>query len=518
MSTIEERARAAMRAIAATVDDAPPLVLTPAATVDDAGPLPLPPAADPATGPDRTPAPDEVRATPHGGGEPGVRERDTLRRPRGASGPDTGRRDTGRRDTGRPAGRGWSHRHWSLLAPIAAVIAIVAVATTLAVIRNVPNTPVAVPSGTASAAGTSPVTSAASGATVPPGLAGVPEYYAAWMQAEKPYLIVGDTLTGKTLGTFSAPDGVSFSGGVYGTSSDDRTFIVTGTRLSGSQKGTTVWYLLRILAGAEGGPPLELETLQIPVRQSPAGVALSPDGTEVAVAVGGRPATLRVYSVATGALLRQWSTTATGKLTAQAADAGSWPLTASVLRWSPDGRQLAFAWNAAAIRVLNASGPGGDLITASKQIAAIGTTYGTLSSLTCDAAAGWNLLAGGQKVVCAGSEQTGKPPGDIAGGWTCPSGDRVSVGFVWEETTSNGGGGFGIGVSEPECPGQVAAPDAYGPHIGWTSANGTEIIGLLLWQGHQRFGVFDGGKYTPLPALPNSWGDPAIVLNGAEAF
>jgi hypothetical protein len=96
MTTTEDRARAAMRAIAGTVNDAPPLRLEAAK--------------------DLTPALEEARL--------GSRRRDAPR-PGGASRPG---------GAPRPGGRGGERRRrWSLLAPIAAAVTIVAVAVTLVV-------------------------------------------------------------------------------------------------------------------------------------------------------------------------------------------------------------------------------------------------------------------------------------------------------------------------------------------------------------------------------------------------
>ena len=229
---------------------------------------------------------------------------------------------------------------------------------------------------------------------------------------------MGNTFTGQTIATVGAPAGV-FLEAVYGTAADDRTFIVTGQRLHGADAGT-VWYLLRIAPGS--ATPARLTPLPIPVRQDPAGAALSPDGTELAVALPGSPATLRVYSVATGALLREWSTTASGELTAEKVPSGSWQFTAMVLRWSSDGRQLAFTWNASAIRVLDATAPDGDLIARSELDAGtgIGTGYGLDGvSNTCDAAQGWQPItvskgaAAGQGTVCAGSDPVRQPPAEL---------------------------------------------------------------------------------------------------------
>ncbi|HEX3516364.1 MAG TPA: hypothetical protein VHT26_20430, partial [Trebonia sp.] len=182
MTTTEDRARAAMRAIAGTVNDAPPLLLAAAR--------------------DLKPVPDEVRADGHGSRRLGLHrpslhlpslQRPSLHRPGGA--PGRGSRGGGRR------------RRWSVLAPVAAAVTIVALAVTLAVIRNVPNGGVAGPSTATPTAGPR----ATSGATA----TGVPEYYVAWMQADTPYLVVGNTFTGKTIATVASPAGVSLTA-VYG--------------------------------------------------------------------------------------------------------------------------------------------------------------------------------------------------------------------------------------------------------------------------------------------------------------
>jgi hypothetical protein len=40
------------------------------------------------------------------------------------------------------------------------------------------------------------------------------------------------------------------------------------------------------------------------------------------------------------------------------------------------------------------------------------------------------------------------------------------------------------------------------------------VIGSLVWDGHTRFGLFDDGQFTPLPALPISVPVPTGVLIG----
>jgi hypothetical protein len=452
MISAEDRARAAMRAIADTVHDAPPL----------------------------QPAP--VRKLPRAAAQP----------------------------------RRWRPR----LAPVAAAVAVAAVAIGLVIVKNVPNGRLAapVPSTVAPAASaTAPSSPATSGAPKT-----APEHYVALMQAPAPYLVVGDTFTGKRSATIMAPDGVYLQG-VYGAADDDATFIVTGDRQRGVA-ASAVWYLLRIAPG--GGARARLTPLPIPVRQDPAGVAVSPDGTELAVALPGSPATLRVYSMATGNLLRTWSATVPGELTAEKTKTLSPDLlyTAMVLRWSSDGRQLAFAWDASGIRVLNAAAPDGNLITSSTAIAAIGTTYTPDGSFVCHAAQGWQLIAGGRGVVCGGSAQTellqtspaggGQPT--AASGGSCTRNQQTDIGFITETKFSGGGGEIGIAADETGCAGQAQAAD--GAYIGWASADGSILIGSQVWDGHSRFGIFRGDRFTPLPALPASTPTPTGVLLGTDAW
>jgi len=156
MITTEDRARAAMRAIGDTVRDAPPLELAPVA-------LDLPAAAD------------EVQLGGHG------LRRVSLRRPGGAARPDRRGRD----------------RRWrSKLAPIAAAVAVAAVAIALVTIKDARNGRVASPS---------PSTTSTRPADKNVSIPGVPEYYVAWMQASTPYLVVGDTATGKQVGEVVEP-------------------------------------------------------------------------------------------------------------------------------------------------------------------------------------------------------------------------------------------------------------------------------------------------------------------------
>jgi len=464
MITTEDRARAAMRAIGDIVRDAPPLELALSA-------------------PDLPAAADEVQFGGHGA------RRVSLRRPGGAA---------------RPASRGRDRRWRSKLAPIAAAVAVAAVAIALVTIKDVPNGRVASPSPSTTSTG--PVDKNVS-------IPGVPEYYVAWMQADTPYLVVGDTATGKQVGEVAEPHGVHLEG-IYGAAADDRTFIVMGDRLFGPpDEGTAVFYLLRIDTG--GSTPALLTRVPTPPRRNPAGIAISPDGTKLAVALAGSPATVRIYSIATGQVLRSWSATVPGAVAVESASAagGSSQFTAArVLRWSSDGRRLAFAWNSTAIRVLDVSAPDGNLITSSSLLAAIGTTHSAIGSFACDASQGWQLTEGGQGVICAGSVHADGPPTSVGSGGACTYSGRTSIGFLEETKGGHGSARTSLVDFEPECSAKAGYPD--GGYIGWANADASVVIGSLVWDGHVRFGLFRDGRFTPLPALPVSVPVPTGVLIG----
>ena len=451
MITTEDRARAAMRAIGDTVRDAPPFELAP-------------------TGRELPIAADEVEFGGHG------ERRLSLRRPGGAA---------------RPGSRGRDRRWRSKLAPVTAAVAVAAVAIALVIIKDVPNGRVVSPSPSTTSTGPSD-----KNVSIP----GVPEYYVAWMQADTPYLVVGDTATGKQVGEVAEPHGVYLEG-IYGAAADDRTFIAMGDRLGGPDGGAAVWYLLRIDPG--GRTPARLTQVPIPVRQNPAGVAISPDGTELAVALAGSPATVRIYSITTGQTLRTWSATMPGAVAVEpwAASGRSSQFTAArVLRWSPDGQQLAFAWNSTAIRLLDVSAPDGNLITSSSVVAVIGTTQTKVGGYTCDASQGWQLVAGGQGVICAGSMQAKLLPTGVDSGGACTPSQRTVIGFLQESSADQGDVAANLADVEPEC--STGYPD--GAYLGWANANGSVVIGSLVWDEHVRFGLFRDGRFTPLPALPVS--------------
>lgn len=317
MSTTEDRARAAMRAIAATVNDAPPLQLKPAQDPERA------PDAPGGTGsaghePHR---PDAARPGKFRSGGRGPR------RPGGAAGPSR-------------SGRGRRWQSW--LVPLTAAAVVVALAVSLVLVKDIHPGPPA--PGNATAPATAP-------ASVPPvtvdpqtiprytgGTESAPRYYLALKQVDATSgrygIVVGDSLTGQTLATFAPPANTTFQS--VSAAADDRTFVVVAVTSSTGGFGfvpghatlTGSWYEVRLAPGT--AHPATLTRLPIkPVswvtpshpelNPQPGQIfatALSESGQELAVSdIPDIPAAavtprdwqeVKVFSVATGQLLRDW--------------------------------------------------------------------------------------------------------------------------------------------------------------------------------------------------------------------
>src|SRR6202034_238222 len=103
-----------------------------------------------------------------------------------------------------------------------------------------------------------------------------------------------DARTGHELAVIPPPSGQTFSG--VTAAADDRTFVVMS--YDGATQETT-WYLLRLTPGA--AHPARLTKLPVkPLRAQPTGLALSPDGRELAIMFASFQ--LQVYSVSSGAV------------------------------------------------------------------------------------------------------------------------------------------------------------------------------------------------------------------------
>jgi hypothetical protein len=441
MSTTEERARAAMRAIAGTVDDAPPLRLEPAAA--------------------------ELRSP--------------VRAPRRARG-----------GSGRP--RHW----WSWAAPLTAAAVVVALAITLAAVRDIKS--VGAPSPTTTT-----------------GQAGVPRYYVALRQlaggvnsnTQRNDIVVGDSLTGKTLATFAPPARTAFES--VTAAADNRTFVVfavtssNGSFLAPAKAATLTgsWYEVRLAPGT--AHPARLTRLPIKALTLPGsldgipfhgltGTVLSGSGKELAVPERATLGlTVKVFSVATGQLLHTWTT--------HDVSLGQEPS----LTWIDGDRELAllsrsivltnpkYAGTSVTVREWPVAGPAsGDLVADSKVAWSVQTVKNPLTTvqLCVEPADGLPVLisADGKTFSCT-----------TAGGWGPTDHLSFHTYPLTASTTATAQGTIDYQVT-------YTNKGRYVPQVLWTSPSGGTIIGALFPDvdgppvavNGLRIGVIRGGKFTPL--------------------
>jgi hypothetical protein len=448
MSTVADRTRAAMDAITSEVDSAPPL------------PLPPPLAWAPGTSRWRWRAPGP-------------------RRRRGA---------------------------W--LAPAAAAAAVIALAISLVAVRGTPGGYKLVPA-------ISPAGAAVS----------FPGYYLAFNQPvsdeTKPVgLELRSTLTGQTLATLQPPHGLSFAG--ITAAADDRTFVADAHRdpygVGGSEGRSRTWYLVRVVGTGTGA---SLTMTRLPVPATPVGteilaIALSPDGTKLAVGstpwtdnVTNAKQTLTVYSVATGAVLRTWTTPPgpTNWALMGGGGAGADPNTG--VAWAGND-SLAFAGSAEtrganpyelAVRELDVSQPDGDLLSSSRPATLVptgdsdpGTSFG------CDPSWRVNVLitGDGKSFVCGGSGASGATlPTSLCGKGTAWN----TVAFAGFSLTT--GKETYLSGYRTDCQGLAVVAYAV-----WVNATGSQVIGWMHVANSipGKFGVFSNGSFKPLPIpVPGNW-------------
>ncbi|HEY1818342.1 MAG TPA: hypothetical protein VGG83_00305, partial [Trebonia sp.] len=340
-----------------------------------------------------------------------------------------------------PRGGGW-------LIPMAAAAAVVAVAVTLVVVRNPPQA--AHKSGTDPAASRSAGPATTSAPVAPDALPGyfvainglettsklTPGQGGVAKDPQPDSVIVGETLTGQRLTTVSPPAGSTFVG-VTGAA-DDRKFVLDTAQLVpgllfANQPRT--WYLLTIRPGATPGQTLTKLDFPIPSGADINGVALSPNGEELAVLYQmpgnskdfpyNGPFTLGIYSVATGAALRNWTGTDPHHGSYAFGSSNGLPDPNANLTWTSDGQRLAFAYSNSIgstgvdLRELNLAAPGSALFTDSTVIATIAVSPTTgRSKIWCDSL---GITGDGKTAVCGAELPRVAPVGATLDALTRPA-------------------------------------------------------------------------------------------------
>jgi hypothetical protein len=297
----------------------------------------------------------------------------------------------------------------------------------------------------------------------PDGLDALPRYYVALSftgggrccQPGQPYspktqAVVRATASGRALAVIRPPRPYTTFFGIT-AAGDDRTFVVAAQKAATypvQLKATpeTTFFVLRI-DPASSNPAERARLIPIPNSAAPTGtrvwdLALSPDGTRLAVAAGVKVPHLSVVNVATGAT-RTWSPGGIGTNLANGVNQNS-------LSWAADNRSLALIYwgerGRSGIRVLDTAAPGSSLVSNSRLVVgqpATGDAYWLQARLTPDAHAiianrdrsrrGFSqqlveFSAGTGKAVRVLSESTHHLYGnDEQVLWMSPSGDTLIV-------------------------------------------------------------------------------------------
>lgn len=380
------------------------------------------------------------------------------------------------------------------VAPVTAAAAVIALALSLVLITDIPNGPVVPAKRPATASGA------------------VPRYYADPVAAGKNSwsdLVIGDLFTGARLATIAPPAGSTFAN-VTGAG-DDRTFVADTmpARHLGKPSAVT-WYLVRISPGA--APGYQMSRLSLPDMHSWTieGVALSASGDELAMALtpaqpGLSTRVLQIYAIATGQLLRTWSTTDTAVFASPFVNPPGMAAT-TPMYWVDGDRALAFPAQhvptagtqgeegPATERLLDVTASGGDLIADSRVIWTA-PTAGQAAGSGCGQEVSLMVTPDAKTVVCGAVSFV------TLGGSGNNTRERVTFRWLaYSVQTRRIRTLYQVTVETPTAVGASiavlwASPSADTVIVDWGVAKNTEPPGNL--------GLVSHGTFTPLPAVPS---------------
>ena len=326
------------------------------------------------------------------------------------------------------SGNGAKRGRPRLVAPITAAAAVIAIAVASVVL-------------TAGAGGLSgPAPSAAGNA--------LPRYYvatAATVADGSP--TVRDTRTGAVLATVRMP--VDYAAVVAAAAASDHSFVLAAI----GDAGPTRLFLLRFDPATRQTSLTRLPIAGMP-QQDFSGLAVSPAGTQIAVALSGsKHSELRIYSL-TGRVVRRWQ---------GAGQIGL--LGVPCLSWAANGT-LAFNWVDRGIFLLHAAAASGPL-SAVARLVVPGSRIGSLA-----------LSQNGSKIAAVV--------------WH-PDRPGSTSGFLEFEEFSVASGKL---ISRP------AGKRHFGLFVIWSNASGSSLIVRVHEEGPAPVGVLAGGRFVPLRGLP----------------
>ena len=421
---------------------------------------------------------------------------------------------SGSREGSRALAWVWGRR----LAPLAAAVAVVAVAIAMVTVGRTVNHS---PGGTspASSAGPGPVrTGPAVSSYVASGA--VPRYYVSIESHGNPnfnpsYAVVRATATGSAMETVAAAADRSVV--AVTAAANDRTFILDEQPSVSASPNANQSFEPRSFVKLSLGPDgrvlsLAALSLSVPAGQLMTGFALSPDGTKLAIAV--QPdnnkrepdlTEIKVVTLATGATLT-W--TANGTV-------GFGPDDARSLSWTDSERTLAFDWAASGpgvhtgVWLLNLDTGGGSLLADSRE-AVILVNQASLNPVP---------LPTSTTVIRPASTSAGQPvtpPTCQEDSIITPDGSAIVCGAITtlNEKVQPNGAGLQRGAETEyfeysAASGKVArvlghwtfgSVGALSVEVLWSNASGSVLIGVIPDGGGGRVGVIRGNEFTPLPA------------------
>jgi hypothetical protein len=339
--------------------------------------------------------------------------------------------------------------------------------------------------------------SASQGAVGALGPDSVPPYYVAIDAHGNPssvpsYAVVRATSTGTQLGTVapSLPGGTVLAATA---AADDQTFVLdeekfqrNGSTVSGATE-TRSFYLLRL---HRGGMPAGVTQLHMTIAGLVTGMALSPDGTKLAIAVQPRHRPdvnleeLRIYTLATGAV-RTWR--GEGVI-------GFSPDDSQSLSWTANGRLLLYDWKPASLGhspgngfapwLLDTTLAGTGLQADSRQVASFGATP-SADAPSCQS--NYIITPDGSAVVCGAVTTIG-----------LASQNNATFAFYGLSTST--------GRALRTLYRRKISNAASHINVLWSNASGTVLIAVIPRNGDGEVGIIKSGTFTPLniPGLQNS--------------
>jgi hypothetical protein len=327
--------------------------------------------------------------------------------------------------------------------------------------------------------------------------AGVPAYYVA---LGNPLLaVVRATATGATRARITTRSPFV---GVTGAA-DDRTFVLDAQRQvigpTVTWPGQPQFSLLRLTASGAEQSYSKLTLAPLPKGSAVTGLALTPDGSKLAVEVDtgswAKPGLeeIRVYTLATGAF-RTWLTYGSADSEDPNGFTGSGTDGSESISWSADAKTLAFDWKNQSyigVRLLDTSASGDNLI-ADSRLAVIEMSFTSRSGQPS-----FPFPAKDDVSQCVTDSIMSLDGAAIVCGYsTNMDGHETTTGYI-RYSARTGKPAALIGVFQ--FPGQAGGDIT----LFWTNSTGTIAIGGIGTARGIQVGVINGGRFTPLPEITN---------------